>query len=100
MASAATAGLGTVVDEESQGHADLVGGQPDAIGGVHGLVHVGDQLGQIVGQRTVWADRDGLSGRVQHRVANNADRNNSHGRQAIGLVLRADARGWLAAVAV
>ncbi|EIU04146.1 hypothetical protein MA5S0422_4849 [Mycobacteroides abscessus 5S-0422] len=37
---------------------------------------------------------------MQHRVANNADRNNSHGRQAIGLVLRADARGWLAAVAV
>lgn len=38
---------GAIVDEEPQAAADLVGSQADSVGGVHGVVHGGDQLGEI-----------------------------------------------------
>ena len=55
-AGGALAGLvGAVEHEDGQVHADLAGGQPDAVGGVHRRHHVGDQRAQLVVVR-----RDGL----------------------------------------
>ena len=43
---ALSGGVGTVEDEHGDVLADLVGGQPDTLGGVHRRDHVGGQLGQ------------------------------------------------------
>ena len=40
--------VGAVEDEDRQVDADLAGGQPDAVGGVHRRDHVGDQRAQLL----------------------------------------------------
>src|SRR6185437_4032073 len=61
--------VGAVVDEDPQRHTDLVGGEPDALGGALAGEHVVDQLGEVVVE-----GRHGLAGTVQHRVADHGDR--------------------------
>ncbi|OOK69128.1 hypothetical protein BZL30_7288 [Mycobacterium kansasii] len=61
---------------------DLVGGQADAVRGVHGVVHVGDQLRQIGWQRSIGAHRYRLRRSVQDRIAHDANRYHCHGRLA------------------
>ena len=43
--------VGAVEDEDGEVDADLVGGQTDALGGLHGGEHVLDQLVQVVVER-------------------------------------------------
>ena len=48
--------VGAVVDEHPLGDADLVRGQSYSVGGVHRVVEVLDQVGEIGRQRTVVGD--------------------------------------------
>ena len=80
---AATAGraaalVGAVVDEHALGDADLVGGQPDTVGGVHRVVEIVDEIGQVGGQRTVVADGHGTGRGVQDGISHDADGYDGH----------------------
>ena len=59
---------------QAQIDARLIGGQADAVGGVHGLVHVGDQLRQL---RHVAGDGAGRI--VQDGIAADDDGQDGHG---------------------
>jgi Mlc titration factor MtfA (ptsG expression regulator) len=65
--------LTDVVHEETPLHPDLRCGEPDAGGLVHGGVHGVDQLGE----RAVEL-RDGRSGALEHRIAEESDRVRGH----------------------
>ena len=53
--------------------------QADTVCCVHGVVHVGDQLGQFGRNRTVGSDRHRSGRGVQDGISHNADRYDSHG---------------------
>jgi hypothetical protein len=60
-----------VDDRDALGDADLRRGQADALRGIHGLKHVGDQLAQLVVE---FGDR--LARLLQHRLGIFHDREN------------------------
>jgi hypothetical protein len=71
--------VGAVEDEDRTVDTDLVRGQPDTVGGVHGGHHVGHQRAQLVVE-----DGDGRERAMHHRVAPPGDR--SHGAAGWELV--------------
>ena len=77
--------VGAVEDEHGQVHADLAGGQADAVGGVHRLDHVRDQRAEllVVGGHLLLRP-------VHHRLAPAGDR--PDGRRRGGARRRARAR--------
>ena len=74
--------VGTVVDEDPQSVADLVGGEADSVRGVHGVEHGLDQVGQLGGQGSVGSDRDWRRRGVQDRISHDANGYDCHGRLA------------------
>ena len=71
-----------VVDEESLGDPHLVACQANAVGAVHGFVHVRDELLEFLGGDAVGVEvwfPDLVGGVVQDGIASDDDGQNSHG---------------------
>ena len=70
-------GVGAVEDEDAAVVADLVRGQPDAVGGVHRVEQVVDEGAQRVAAELLGRHRAGRA--VQHRFSDDEDGPDGHG---------------------